>query len=671
MDKSTAKFKIEKLRDEILHHDYQYYALSQPEVSDKEYDDLMKQLIVLEKQFPQLRTADSPTQRVGGGVQERFKTVNHRLKMLSLDNTYFFEELKDWDKRVHKGLGTVKAEYVVELKIDGVSASLIYENGFFKTGATRGDGETGEDITGNLKTVRAIPLKLFSKNHPHFLDVRGEIYMETAEFLAINKEREKAGEDIFANPRNAASGSLKLLDPSLTAKRGLNCFIHSFGLLEGKIKFTTHWEFLLQAKEWGLRVNPQNKLCQDLDSVIDYCKKWQDKLRSLPYQIDGIVIKVNSLAQQQKLGFTLKSPRWAVAYKFPAHQATTRLKDIQVQVGRTGALTPVAILEPVECAGVTITHSTLHNFDEIKRLDVRIGDRVILERAGEVIPHIIKTVSSVRTGKEKVFKVPQRCPECGGQIAKEKEEDVAYRCINPSCPKQFERSLLHFSSRAAMDIEGLGESVIQQLIKKKMVHDFADIYLKLKKEDLLNLELFADKKAENLIQAIVKSKQQPLSRLLFGLGIRHVGEKAAAVLAARFHTLDKIMQTRKEDFDLVPEIGEVMAESVHQFFAQAEVKELIANFKTAGLNLIESRRQMKISKLSGKTFVFTGELSALTRNEASQIVKNLGANVTSTVSSKTDFVVAGKNPGSKFNQARKLGVKTIDEKEFSKLVKES
>jgi DNA ligase (NAD+) len=670
MDKAVARKTIEGLRQQIRHHDYRYYALSQPEIGDKQYDDLIKQLERLERQFPDLRTADSPTQRVGGQVQEKFKTIAHRVKMLSLDNTYSTEELRDWDKRVRKGLPGEEIQYVAELKIDGVSASLIYQDGLFSLGATRGDGSTGEDITENLKTIRAIPLRLFSQDHPAFLDVRGEIYMETAEFQAVNKEREKEGEVLFANPRNATSGSLKLLDPGLTAKRRLTCLIHSYGILEGKKNFVTHWDFFEEAKKWGLCTNPQNKLCHDLEEVIEYCRKWQEKQRALAYQIDGIVIKVNSLAQQQKLGFTMKSPRWAVAYKFPAHQATTRLKDIQVQVGRTGVLTPVAILEPVECAGVTISHSTLHNFDEIKRLDIRIGDRVILERAGEVIPHIIKVVDSVRTGKEKIFKAPQRCPECGSKITKEKEEDVAYRCINPSCPKQFERGLLHFSSRAAMDIEGLGESVVQQLIKKKLVRDFADVF-SLKKEDLLKLELFAEKKAENLINAIAKSKQQPLSRLLFGLGIRHVGEKASSVLAGRFHTLDKIIQAKKEDFDNIPEIGEVMAGSIAEFFVHPESRKLLAKLKSAGLNLEEPGKDIKSSAISGKVFVFTGELSGLTRSEAQEAVKKLGAEVSSSVSKKTDFVVAGENPGSKFEEAKKLGVKIIHEKEFLRLIKES
>lgn len=667
MEEAIAKKKIDKLREEIRHHDYRYYALSQPEISDKEYDDLLRELQDWERKFPSLKSADSPTQRVGGQVQEKFKTIAHRAKMLSLDNTYSFEELKDWARRVEKGLKNEKAEFVTELKIDGVSASLIYGEGHFKLGATRGDGVTGEDITENLKTVRAIPLRLYGAGHPRFLDVRGEVYLEIAEFQEINKERQKTGEPLFANPRNAASGSLKLLDPKLTAKRQLNCFVHSFGLLEGKRTFDTQWDFFAQAKEWGLRVNLENKLCQDIDEVIDYCKAWQDRQRNLPYQIDGIVVKVNSLSQQERLGFTLKSPRWAVAYKFPARQAATIVEDIIAQVGRTGVLTPVAVLKPVECAGVTITHSTLHNFDEIKRLDIRIGDRVIVERAGEVIPHIVKVIDSVRTGRERIFKVPQTCPACKGKITKEKEEDVAFRCINPSCPKQFERGLLHFVSRLAMDIEGLGEAVVEQLIGKKLVKDFADIY-QLKKENLLKLELFADKRAENLLKAIQRSKTRPFSRMLYGLGIRHVGEKAASILAERFHTLDAIMKAEKEDFDRIPEIGEVMAESIADFFSHSEIKQLMLKLKAAGVNTVEPEKRVRTSGISGKTFVFTGELTGMTREEAQGRIKELGAAASSSVSVNTDFVVAGENPGSKLAKARQLKVKILDEKEFLKLL---
>jgi DNA ligase (NAD+) len=589
--------------------------------------------------------------------------------MLSLDNTFSFEELKDWHERVIKGLGSEKVEYVAELKIDGVSASLVYEKGFFVKGATRGDGQTGEDITANLKTLRSIPLKLMGSNHPDFLDVRGEIYMDIEGFKKLNKEREKEEEVLFANPRNAASGSLKLLDPNLTAKRNLNCFIHSFGTKEGGPEFVSHWEFLEKAQSWGLRTNPANKLCKDLEEVIDYCNKWQERRKTLPYEIDGMVVKVNSLVGQRKLGFTLKSPRWAVAYKFPAHQVTTKVLDIEVGVGRTGVITPVAVLEPVECGGVTITHATLHNFDEIKRLDVRIGDRVVLERAGEVIPKIIKVVESVRTGKEKIFKIPQECPECGSKITKEKEEEVAFRCINPSCPKQLEKGLIHFSSRLAMDIEGMGESVVRQLIKEKLVRDFAGIYF-LKKEDLLKLELFAEKKAQNLISAIEKSKKQPLSRLLYALGIRHTGERAASILAGRFGSLNKILEAKKEDFDNIHEVGSVMAESIYEFFHQEEIKKLLSKLIRAGLNTFEPKMARRKTTLLNKTFVFTGELEKFSRTEASRIVQELGANVSSTVSKNTDFVVAGGNPGSKYTQAKTLGVKIIGEKEFERMVNE-
>lgn len=669
MDRKEIREKIEELREIIRRHDYKYYVLNQPEISDFEYDKLMKELINLEKKFPQFLSPDSPTQRVAGEVQQGFKTATHRTKMLSLDNTYSFEELKEWHQRLKKGLGNEKIEFVSELKIDGASASLIYEKGIFTAGLTRGDGQKGEDITANLKTLRSIPLKLLGSNIPDFLDVRGEIYMEIEAFKKLNKEREKNGEVLFANPRNAASGSLKLLDPNLTAQRHLSCFIHSFGTKEGAKVFDKHWDFLETARVWGLRINPENKLCKNLEEVIDYCKIWQEKRKKLAYEVDGMVIKVNSLEQQMRMGFTLKSPRWASAYKFPAHQATTKIIDIEVGVGRTGVLTPVAILEPVECAGVTISHATLHNFDEIKRLDARIGDRVVLERAGEVIPKIIKVVDSVRTGKEKIFKIPARCPECASYVTKEKEEEVAYRCINSSCPKQLEKGLIHFSSRLAMDIEGMGEAVVRQLIEKKLVKDFADIYF-LKKEDLLKLELFADKKAENLIAAIEKSKKQPLSRLLYALGIRHVGEKAAYVLAGKLGSLENILKAENDDFDKIPEIGIVMAGSIYAFFAQGQTKKLLAKLIKAGLNTAQPKISGKNLILLNKVFVFTGELKNFKRDKASRKVVELGASVSSSVSKNTDFVVAGENYGSKYSQAQELGVKIINEKEFERMLNE-
>lgn len=663
------KKEIEHLRQEIRHHDYRYYVLAQPEVSDKEYDGLMRQLQELEDRFPEFESEDSPTVRVSGGVLEGFKTVKHKQKMLSLDNTYSFQELEDWDERVHKGLVSEKVEYVIELKIDGVSANLTYRQGRLSVGATRGDGETGEDVTQNIKTIRAIPLLLFGKDIPELIEIRAEIYMERKDFEALNKEREKAREVLFANPRNAAAGSLKLLDTRIVAKRGLTFFAHSLGAYKG-FEICTHWDFLGQLKSWGLRTNPHAKLCKNLQEAVDFCKVWQEKREKLSFDIDGMVIKVNNIKQQQKLGFTHKSPRWAVAYKFPARQATTVLKSITTQVGRTGVITPVAELEPVECAGVVISRSTLHNFDEIKRLGVKMGDRVVLERAGEVIPKIVKVIESARTGKEKEFKIPKTCPACHSKIIKEKEEEVALRCINPSCPAQLERGLIHFSSRDALDIEGMGESVVEQLVKRGLVKDFADIYY-LKKVDLLTLELFKEKKSENLLGAIEKSKLQPLSRLMYGLGIRHVGEKAAYVLAQRFKTLDNLMKASQRDFDDIYEVGSVMAESIVMFFKHASTQRLIKKLKVAGLNLEEKVTAIKKSFLTGKSVVFTGELENFSRTQAEGLVRQYGANASSSVSKQTDLVVAGEHPGSKYETAKRLGIKIIYEKEFSRLISSS
>ena len=665
--KEEIKKKIEKLRYEIRHHDMCYYVLSQPEVSDKEYDSLMRRLGDLEKSYPEFITPDSPTQRVGGKVSEGFKTVRHRQKMLSLDNTYSIEELRDWDERVHKGLGKQKVEYVAELKIDGVSSNLTYAKGLFTLGATRGDGQMGEDVTLNIKTIRAIPLKLEGKNVPRLIEIRGEVHMEKEHLGVLNKGRIKNNESPFANPRNAAAGSLKLLDTNIVAKRHLNFFAHSLGFSEAK-GFSTHWEFLQVIKSQGIRTNPNIFLCKSLDEVIKLCQQWEKKRDSLEYEIDGMVIKVNSLEQQRRLGSTLKSPRWAVAYKFAAHQATTELLDVIVQVGRTGVLTPVAKLKPVECGGVTISRATLHNFDEIKRLGVKIGDRIIIERAGEVIPKIIKVVESVRSGKEKALKVPKKCPECSSQVVKEKEEEVAYRCINPSCPIQLEKGLIHFASRSAMDIEGMGVSVVQELVRKGIVCDFSDIYF-LKKEDFLKLTLFKDRKAKNLVSAIEASRKRSLDRLIYGLGIRHAGEKAAYVLAERFGSLDKIMQSKLQDFSSIYEIGEVMAGSIVEFFKQPKVKNLISKLKKSGINTKQPKRQGSKNILEGKTFVLTGELNGFSRKEAEAIVRQLGGNTASSVSKNTDFVVAGENPGSKYQKARSLKVKIIDEDVFEEMIK--
>jgi len=658
------KKEIEKLRERIRHHDYLYYVLSQPEISDKEYDDLMRKLKELEDKHPQFKTNDSPTVRLSGGILAGFKTVKHKQRMLSLDNTYSYGELRDWDERVRKGLGSSeKVEYVVELKIDGVSADITYEKGVLSIGATRGDGETGEDVTQNVKTIRAIPLVLLGKNIPRFIEIRTEVYMEREDFNILNKEREKEGEILFANPRNATSGSLKLLDAGLVAKRRLNFFAHSLGECEG-IDILTQWDFLNSLREWGMRTNPHSKLCKNLDEAINYCGIWQEKKEKLTYDIDGIVIKVNSLSQQKKLGFTLKSPRWAVAYKYPAEQATTFVLNINLQVGRTGVITPVARLKPVECAGVIIRHATLHNFDEIKRLNVKEGDRVLIERAGEVIPKIVKVVQD--KGRH-AFIIPKTCPVCRGRVVKEKDEDVAYRCINPSCPEQLERGLIHFASRSAMDIEGMGEAVVGQLVRKGLVKDFADIYF-LKKEDLLSLELFKDKKAQNLLDALEKSKKQPLSRLVYGLGIRHVGEKAAYVLAQRFTNLDNLIKAKQQDFDAIYEVGSVMAESIVDFFTQENTQRLIKKLKESGLNLQEKIIPIKKSPLTGKTVVFTGELKNFSRSGVERMVRQFGGNASSSVSKNTDLVVIGENPGSKYETAKELGVKIISEKEFTLLI---
>jgi len=661
------KKEIERLRDVIRKHDYKYYVLSEPEVSDKEYDDLILRLKKLEDKYPEFKSPDSPTQRVGGGILEGFKTIKHRRKMYSLDNTYSFGELREWDERVRKLIPTENIEYVVELKIDGLSANLTYKKGMLVTGATRGDGESGEDVTQNIRTIRAIPLVSVGKDIPALIEIRGEVYMGKKDLALLNKEKDLKGEILFANPRNAASGSLKLLDARITAERRLNFFAHSLGECIGK-KFISQWEFLETVKNWGIRRNPYSKLCKSFEEVTAYCDAWQKKRDSLEYEIDGIVIKINDFSQQEKLGFTLKSPRWAIAYKFPARQVTTEIIDIEVGVGRTGVITPVAILKPVECGGVTITHSTLHNFDEIKRLGVRIGDRVVVERAGDVIPKIVKVVESVRIGREKEFKVPRNCPVCRSPISKEKEEDVAYRCINPSCPAQIEASLVHFGSRGAMDIEGLGIAAAKQLIEKKLVNDLADIYF-LKKEDLLKLELFKDKKADNLLNALEKSKHNPLWRLIYGLGIRHVGEKAAFVLAQRFKTLDNLINAKFDELDSIYQMGEVLARSIEEFFLQDSVRKLVRELKDAGLNFKQEDIALKKTPLSGKTVVFTGELLGLSRMEAENLVRKMGGNISSSVSKHTDFVVAGASPGSKYEKAKKLGVRIINEEDFKGLLK--
>ncbi|MBU1924110.1 MAG: NAD-dependent DNA ligase LigA, partial [Candidatus Omnitrophica bacterium] len=647
------KNKIKLIKEKLRKHDYAYYVQSQPQVSDKEYDDLMGELKLLEDRYPQLRTDDSPSQRLSSGISLGFKTVKHKTGMFSLDNTYSIDELVSWDGRLRKGLGSdCGYEYVVELKIDGVSANLTYIKGKLTVGSTRGDGQTGEDVTANIKTIRAIPLILLGNHIPDFIEIRGEVYMDKKDFSQVNKERMDKGEALFANPRNATSGSLKLLDSSIVAKRQLNFFAHSLGAYRSQ-PVDTQWDFLSRLKDWGVRANMHSALCRNIEEVIAYCRKWQRKRDKLSYEIDGVVIKLNSLLQQNDLGFTAKSPRWAVAYKFAARQATTEVITIKVNVGRTGVITPTAELKPVECSGVIISNATLHNFEEIERLGLRQGDRVLIERAGDVIPKVVKVVE--QKGK-KPYNIPVKCPACGEKIVKEKEEDVAYRCINSDCPAQLERALLHFASRDALDIEGMGEAVINQLVSLKLLKSLADIY-KLKLEDLLQLELFKEKKANNLLSSIQKSKQQPLARLIFALGIRHIGQKAAYTLAEEFGDMQKLMQAKLEELDIIPEIGQVMAGAILNYFKLSPIRKLIQDLKDAGVNMRQWAGNFKINRLTAKTVVFTGELAGFSRAEAEELVRQSKGMPASSVSSKTDILVAGTNAGTKFNKARELGVK--------------
>ena len=656
MNQTQAKKEIQALTKAIEGHNHRYYALNDPVISDEEYDRLFKKLIDLEETFPKLKSPTSPTQRVGAKVQGNLPTVKHSLTMLSLDNTYSLEELRQWYERVVKGLDGLKPALVAELKIDGLSCALTYRNGQLVLAATRGDGDTGEDVTHNAKTIRDIPLSLKGKA-PALLEVRGEVYMDKKDFNSLNQQRKNEGQVLFANPRNAAAGSLKLLDARLTAQRHLRFFVHSPGLSKGAL---TQWEFLEQAKRYGFVINAHNRLCRNLDEVIAFCEEYSLKRDEISFDVDGIVVKVNDLNQQARLGVTLKSPRWAVAFKFPAYQASTTIKEIIVQVGRTGVLTPVAELEPVPCAGVMISRATLHNFDEIKRLGVNSGDRVLLERAGDVIPKIVKVLEKHSQGE---FVYPKVCPSCQGKIQKEKEVDVAYRCLNPSCPRQLERLLVHFASRGAMDIEGLGESVVGSLLDKGLVSDLADIYF-LKKEQLLDLDLFADKKADNLLKAITNSKSRPLSKFLYGLGIANIGIKAAVNLAGHFGSLDAIIDARAEQLQAIDEVGPVMAKSVIEYFKQPQVKKLLAKFKDAGLNLSQIQWQASGHLLEGKKFLFTGEMKGVKREQAAFWVENQGGKVLTAVSKSLDYLVVGENPGSKLLQAKQLGITILNQKDF-------
>jgi len=665
-DLEKVKKEIVELREKIRYHDYKYYVENMPEISDQAYDALYKRLKELEEKYPQFITPDSPTQRIGGKPLEGFQTVKHKVPMLSMDNTYSEDEIKDFDRRVRKLLPKEEVHYVVELKIDGVSVSLIYENGIFVQGATRGDGYQGDNVTQNLRTIRSIPLKLHSVEGkvPPVLEVRGEVYMPRKKFEELNKERKKNGEPLFANPRNATAGSLKLLDPNLVAKRGLDIFVWGLGYYEG-IGFKKHHQVLEYFKKVGFKVNPHYKFCKSINEVIKYCQVWNEKKDFLDYAIDGMVIKVDDLEQQKRLGATTKAPRWLIAYKFPAERTETILKDIVVQVGRTGTLTPVAVVDPVFVSGTIVSRASLHNEDQIKRLDVRIGDHVLIEKAGEIIPQVVGVLKEKRTGKEKKFKMPDKCPVCGEKVVRELGE-VAVRCINPLCPAQLKNSIKHFASRDAMDIEGLGEALIDQLVDNKLVQDYADLYY-LKFEQLIRLERMGSKSVENLLRAISESKDRPLSRVIYALGIRYVGVHIAEVLAERFNSIDELAKASFAQLNIIPEIGPTIAESVVSFFSLPRTREVIGKLKKAGVNLV--RKEEKVSDvLKGLTFVVTGTLKGYTRKEIEDTIKRYGGRVASSVSRLTNYLIVGENPGSKLDKARQLGVKTITEEEFNKMI---
>ncbi|SFQ97296.1 NAD-dependent DNA ligase LigA [Desulfoscipio geothermicus] len=665
---AEIRARVEALRREIEKHDYRYYVLDAPTITDAQYDRLMVELQQLEKEYPFLITPDSPTQRVGGKPREGFVTVKHAVPMLSLGNAFSEEDLREFDRRVKSALGGERYEYVVELKIDGLAVSLTYQNGVFVQGATRGDGETGEDITANLKTIRSIPLRL--REPVDLLEARGEVYMPKDSFLALNSRRNERGEPPFANPRNAAAGSLRQLDPNITARRNLTIFVYAIGVLEftGGQAPNLHSERLQFLERLGLRVNPHFQVCRDIDEAVSYCRIWQDKKSELPYAIDGMVIKVNSLVQQAALSATMKSPRWAIAFKFPPEQAETTVRDIIVSVGRTGVLTPTALLEPVSLAGSTVSRATLHNEDIVKEKDIRIGDRVIIQKAGDVIPEVVEVLKDRRSGTEREFSMPRACPACGAEVVRQTGE-AAHRCTGAACPAQLLEGLIHFASRGAMDIAGLGPAVLRQLVEAGLVKDVSDLY-KITAEQLVHLERFADKSAQNLVRAIAASKENPLHRLVFALGIRHVGERAARLLSEHFGDIQKIMDAEYEELVAIPEIGPKIAESVVSFMHEKQNRALIGRLIDLGVNVTADNNAAvgENAGLAGKTFVLTGTLATLKRDDAKELIEKNGGKVSSSVSKKTDYVVAGESPGSKYDKAVKLGIEILDEQDFLELI---
>jgi DNA ligase (NAD+) len=653
--------KISKLRQEIAYHEKKYYTDNDPQISDYEFDLLVRELKDIEALYPDLIIPESPTQRVGEKPVEGFPTVTHRLPMLSLDNCYTVEELREFEERILKLQPGQKIAYTAELKIDGLGISILYRNGRFSRAVTRGDGVRGDDVTANVKTIRSLPLEIKEKRE---VEVRGEIYLPFDSFQKLNQEQEKQGRALFANPRNAASGSIRQLDPREVATRRLDAFLY-YVFVDGR-EPETQWDSLQRLKELGFKINPHSRRCSNLRDAIDFWEEFREKRDKLDYDVDGIVVKVDKAEQRNALGTTAKSPRWAISFKFPARQATTKVREIHVQVGRTGALTPVAVLEPVKLSGITITRSTLHNEDEIKRKDIRVGDWVLLERSGDVIPRVVAVMKDRRTGREKKFVFPERCPVCGSATFRP-EGEVISRCTNLSCPARLRESLLHFASRRAMNIEGLGEALVDQLLAKRLVGTIPDIY-SLHFEGLVELERMGPKSAQNLLEEIEKSKQRDLGALLFALGIRHVGERLAQTLAGHFRTLDALARATSEKLTEVEDVGPTVAESIVFFFRQPENIALIRRLEEAGLNFRSRREPAGKRTLEGKTFVITGTLAGFAREEAKNLIEKLGGKVSSSVSRQTDFLIVGESPGSKLDKARELGVTILNEADFLKLL---
>lgn len=664
MSKKVEK-EIHDLRAEIEHHNELYYQKNEPEISDYEFDQLLERLKVLEAEYPEFVTPDSPTQRVGGKA-DSLRPFTHTVPLMSLDNSYSLDDLKAFTERCERLAEGRSLEYVAELKIDGLSVALHYEGGILASAATRGDGVTGDEVTQNVKTIRSIPLKLKTDRPPH-AEVRGEVFLARSQFKRINEELEMQGERTFANPRNAASGTLRMLDSQVVASRRLDMF--PYDVFRGRQKmFATHWENFEWCERNGFNVNPHRALCADLEELVAFINKMETTRDELDYEIDGVVVKVNSTALQDDFGATTKAPRWAIAYKYPARQATTRLLDIGIQVGRTGALTPVAHLEPVVLAGTTVARASLHNEDEIKRLDIKLGDTVLIEKSGEIIPQVLQVVASKRDGSETDFHFPSKCPVCGFDAVRPDGEAVR-RCTNPDCPAKIKGRLAYFASRKAMDIEGLGDVLIDTLVDSGMVRDVADLY-RIKLEDISNLERKGEKSARKLIDQIEASKTHGLQRLLFGIDIRHVGERYAKILANHFRSIDRVAAATVEELDDIPEIGLTVAESVHAWFRNPGNIELIDRLKAAGVEMESSASAaaMLDERFMGKTFVLTGKLEKYTRDEAAKLIEDRGGRVSSSVSKKTDFVVAGEDAGSKLTKAEGLGVSVLNENEFESML---